>query len=66
MDQNEMINLYRGPSIDASYQVAILVSDWLISRKFSTLKQLGQMDQNVVGSIYGRSSMGIAHSVLIR
>jgi hypothetical protein len=28
------------------------------SRKFSTLKQLGQMDRNVVGSIYGRSSMG--------
>jgi hypothetical protein len=22
MDQNEMINIYRGPSIDASYQVA--------------------------------------------
>jgi hypothetical protein len=43
-------------SIDASY----------ISKKSSTLKQLGQMDRNVVGSIYGRSSMGIAHSVLIR
>jgi hypothetical protein len=39
-DQDEISNLYRGPSIDASYQVsdhletwppqAILVSDWLI------------------------------------
>jgi hypothetical protein len=34
-----MSNLYRGPAIDASYQVsawmpqAILVSDWLISKK---------------------------------
>jgi hypothetical protein len=33
-----MSNIYRGPSIDASYQVswppqAILVSDWLISKK---------------------------------
>jgi hypothetical protein len=45
---------------------AILVSDWLISKKSSPLKQLVQMNQNLVGSIYGRSSMGIAHSVLIR
>jgi hypothetical protein len=34
--------------------------------KSSTLKQLGQIDRSVVGSIYGRASMGIAHSVLIR
>jgi hypothetical protein len=33
-----MSNLYRGPSIDASYQIqtwppqAILISDWLISK----------------------------------
>jgi hypothetical protein len=45
---------------------AILVSDWLISKKSSPLKQLGQMDRNVVGSIYGRFSMGIVHSVFIR
>jgi hypothetical protein len=48
MDQNEMSNLYRGPSIGASYQVsyhlakwfqrksclpqAILVLDWLLSK----------------------------------
>jgi hypothetical protein len=32
-DRDEMINLYKGPSIDASYQPqAILVSDWLISK----------------------------------
>jgi hypothetical protein len=40
MDRDEMSNLYRGPSIDASYQVSvhfskplpqmIFVSDWLI------------------------------------
>ena len=45
---------------------AILVSDWSISKKTSTLKQLGQMDRSVVGSIYGWSSIEIAHSVLIR
>jgi hypothetical protein len=61
-----MSNLYRGPSIDASYQISvhlgkrfqrrrifkiglsetriILVSDWLISKKSSPLKPLGQMN----------------------
>jgi hypothetical protein len=40
---------------------AIFVSDWLISKKSSTLKTLGQMNQNLVGSIYGRSSIKTAH-----
>jgi hypothetical protein len=44
----------------------ILVSDWLISKKSSPLKLLGQMNRNLVGSIYGRSSINIAHLVLIR
>jgi hypothetical protein len=35
---------------------AILVSDcWLISKKSSPLKPLGQMNRNMVGSILGRS-----------
>jgi hypothetical protein len=33
---------------------AILVSDWSISKKSSPLKPFGQMNQNLVGSIYGR------------
>jgi hypothetical protein len=37
---------------------AILVSDWPILKKYSPLKPLGQ---NLVGSIYGMSSMNIAH-----
>jgi hypothetical protein len=32
---------------------------------YSPLKPLGQMNRNLVGSIYGRSSIKIAHSVLI-
>jgi hypothetical protein len=32
---------------------AILVSDWLISKKSSPLKPLCQMNRNVVGSILG-------------
>jgi hypothetical protein len=44
---------------------AILVSDLLISKKSSPLKPLGQMNQNLVGSILGRSSIKIAHLVPI-
>jgi hypothetical protein len=39
----------------------ILVSDWLISKKSSPLKPLGQMDRNLEGSILGRSFIKIAH-----
>ena len=39
---------------------------WLADFLSSSLKPFGQMNWNLVGSIYGRSSMGIAHSVLIR
>jgi hypothetical protein len=38
-----------------------LVSDWLISKKSYPLKQLCQMNRNLVGSILGRSSRKIAH-----
>jgi hypothetical protein len=44
---------------------AILVSDWLISKKLSSLKPLGQMNRNLVGSILGRSSIKIADLVPI-
>ena len=45
---------------------AIFVSDWLISKKSSPLKLLGQMNRNLVGSILGRFSIKIAHLVPIR
>jgi hypothetical protein len=35
-------------------------------KKSSLLKPLGQMNQNLVGSIYGRSSLKIAYFILIR
>ena len=44
---------------------AILVSDWLISKKSSPLKPLGQMNRNLVGSILGMSSIKIANFVPI-
>ena len=36
---------------------AILVSDWLLLKKSSPLKLLGQMEPNLAGSIYVRSSI---------
>jgi hypothetical protein len=45
---------------------AILVSDWLISKKSSSLKPLGQMNRNLVGSILGKSFIKIANLVPIR
>jgi hypothetical protein len=44
---------------------AILVSDWLISKKSSPLKRLGQMNRNLVGSILRRPSIKIPHLVPI-
>jgi hypothetical protein len=44
---------------------AILVSDWPIFLKSSPLKPLGQMNRNLVGKIYGRSSIKITHFVPI-
>jgi hypothetical protein len=44
---------------------AILVSDWPIVFKSSPLKLLGQMNQNLVGSINGMFSMKMAHFVSI-
>jgi hypothetical protein len=38
----------------------------LITKKSSPLKPLGQANQNIVGSILGRSSIKIAHLVPIR
>jgi hypothetical protein len=35
MDQNEMSNLYRGHSIDASYQVSYHLATWKLVKKIS-------------------------------
>jgi hypothetical protein len=88
MFQVILTNLYRVPSIDASYQISVHLRKWkhlwkarsinkhdhhrqllfLIGRfkKYSPLKPLGQMNWHLVGSIYGRSSIKIAHFAPIR
>ena len=42
---------------------AILVSDWLMLKKSSPLKLLGQMEPNLAGSIYVRSSINLLHLI---
>jgi hypothetical protein len=42
---------------------AIVVSDWLMLKKSSPLKLLGQMEPNLAGSIYVRSSIKLLHLV---
>ena len=53
---------YRSDPLTNMASQAILVSDWLISKKISSLKPLCQMNQNLVGSILGRSSIKNAHA----
>jgi hypothetical protein len=71
-DRDGMSILYRGPSIDASYQVSYhLAKRFQRKRCFrnfldsSPLKPFGQMKRNLVGRIYGKSSVTIAHFVPI-
>ena len=44
----------------ATKEKAILVSDWLMLKK-SPLKLIGQMEPNLAGSIYVRSSIKLLH-----
>jgi hypothetical protein len=76
MNQNLVGSIYGRSSVKIAHFIpihsqtwptqTILVSDWLISKKSSSLKLLSQMNRILVGSIYGRSSIEIAHFVLIR
>jgi hypothetical protein len=42
----------------------LLVSDWLISKNYSTLKPPGQMNQHLVGNILGRLSIKANQGIL--
>ena len=44
MDWDEMSNLYRGPSIDASYQVSVHLAQWFQRRR---LKKIGQSETRI-------------------
>jgi hypothetical protein len=46
MDRDEMSNLYRGPSIDASYQVSVHLALWFQKRRFKKLFFCGKGDNS--------------------
>jgi hypothetical protein len=59
-DWDEISNLYRGPSIDASYQVLVQLAKQFKERRFLEIDQSETRiacGQNLVGSILGRSSL---------
>jgi hypothetical protein len=39
MEQDEMSSLYRGPSIDASYQVSVHLAKWFQRRRILKISQ---------------------------
>ena len=55
--------LYKVSSFRPIPPRAILVSDWLMLKKSSPLKLLGQMEPNLAGSIYVRSSIKLLHLI---
>jgi hypothetical protein len=44
MDRDKMSDLYRGPSIDASYQVSVHLAQWFQRRRF---KKIGQSETRI-------------------
>jgi hypothetical protein len=64
-DWDEMSNLYRGPYKDASNQVTVHLAKRFQRRRISPLKPHSQMKRNLVGIIYGQSSIKNAHFVPI-
>jgi hypothetical protein len=44
-DRDEMSNHYRGPAIDASYQVSVHLAKWFQKRRF---KKIGQSETRMV------------------
>jgi indole-3-glycerol phosphate synthase len=55
MDRDGMSNLYRGPSIDASYQVSVHLAKWLQKRR------IFKISQSEIRVAYGDASMEVLY-----
>jgi hypothetical protein len=49
MNRNEKSNLYRGPSIDASYQVSVHLVKWFQRRRFL---KIGQSETRIACGVH--------------
>jgi hypothetical protein len=70
MDQDEMSNLYRGPSIDASYQVSVHLAERFQRRRIMKNKNcLWQpcllMDRDEMSNLYREPSIDASYKVLV-
>jgi hypothetical protein len=57
-----MSNLYRGPSIDASYQVSVHLAQWFQRRRFKK-KQANQKQELPVAAMFVNGSGRNEHSL---
>ena len=60
-----MLIYFRSVNKHGHHRQFLFLIGWFLKKKLSPLKPLGQMNRNLVGSIYGRSSMKIADLVPI-
>jgi hypothetical protein len=63
MDQDKMSNLYRGPSIDASYQVSVHIAEGFQRRRLKCEKLMDYRRQTPSD---GKSSHGLWQGELIK
>jgi hypothetical protein len=54
-DQDKMNNLYRGPSIDASYQISVHLGNWFQRRRFFK-KSTNQKQEWSVAAMFANGS----------
>jgi hypothetical protein len=60
-DQDEMSNLYRGPSIDASYRVSVHLAEGFKRRRLKCEKVMEDIDDGRRMTDDGRQVMSKAH-----
>ena len=75
MDRDEMTNLYRGPSIDASYQVSVHLALWFQRRRFFKNRPIRNknclwwpcllMDRYEISSLYRGPSIDASYQVSV-
>ena len=74
-DRDKMSNLYRGPSIDASYQVSVHLAKWFQRRRFFRNRPIRNknclwwpcllMDWNKLSNLHRGSAIDVSHQVSV-